>query len=94
MIKFLYYYLLNINHLINEKYFRGGGIRNLIKSAFMKLVVPLPPMEIQNEIVRILDRFDTYCHDLTCGLPGEIKARHQQYIYYRDLLLNFKKKED
>ncbi|MEG1314627.1 MAG: restriction endonuclease subunit S, partial [Anaerovoracaceae bacterium] len=37
-----------------------------------------------------LDRFDTLCNDISSGLPAEIKARQQQYEYYRDKLLTFK----
>ena len=45
----------------------------------------------QQRIVDILDRFDTLCNDIEIRLPAEIKARKQQYEYYRDNLLNFKK---
>ena len=51
--------------------------------------VPLPPLEEQQRIVDILDRFDTLCNDLTAGLPAEIEARQKQYEYYRDKLLTF-----
>ncbi|MDE6087413.1 MAG: restriction endonuclease subunit S [Oscillospiraceae bacterium] len=41
-------------------------------------------------MVKILDRFDRLCNDLTCGLPAEINARQKQYEYYRDKLFTFK----
>lgn len=47
-------------------------------------------MEKQNQIVAILDRFDTLCNDISDGLPAEIEARQKQYEYYRDKLLSFK----
>ena len=50
----------------------------------------LPSIEKQNEIVSILDRFDTLCNDIAEGLPAEIEARRKQYEYYREKLLNFK----
>lgn len=53
------------------------------------VVIPLPPIEEQNRIVSILDRFDSLCNDLTEGLPAEIEARKKQYEYYRDRLLTF-----
>ena len=62
-------------------------------SMIKKTLIPLPPLSIQKEIVRILDRFDTYSNDLTKGLPLEIAMRQKQYAYYRDLLLTFKQKE-
>ena len=54
------------------------------------IIIPVPPLPIQEEIVRILDRFDALCNDLTSGLPAEIEARKKQYEYYRDKLLTFK----
>ena len=53
------------------------------------LHIPVPPLEEQQRIVSILDRFDTLCNDLTGGLPAEIEARQKQYEYYRDKLLTF-----
>ena len=52
--------------------------------------IPVPPLEIQNETVSILDKFDALVNDLSIGLPAEIKARRKQYEYYRDRLLTFK----
>ncbi|MEG0692961.1 MAG: restriction endonuclease subunit S, partial [Oscillospiraceae bacterium] len=52
--------------------------------------IPIPPLPEQQRIVAILDRFDTLCNDISSGLPAEIKARQQQYEYYRDKLLTFK----
>ena len=56
--------------------------------------VPVPPLEEQQHIVNILDRFDKLCNDISEGLPAEIEARQKQYEYYRDKLLTFKRKED
>ena len=57
-----------------------------------KIVIPIPPLEEQQRIVSILDRFDRITNDLTAGLPAEIEKRRQQYEYYRDKLLTFKRK--
>ena len=54
--------------------------------------IPVPPIEEQERIVKILDRFDKLCNDISEGLPAEISARQKQYEYYRDKLLNFKEK--
>ena len=48
-----------------------------------RYVVPVPPIEIQDEIVRILDSF--------AELEAELEARKAQYAYYRDTLLNFER---
>lgn len=91
--KFFYYFITSDrikNRLVTKKntssqgYIKAGNIENL--------KIPLPPIEEQNRIVSILDRFDTLCNDLTSGLPAEIESRRKQYEYYRDKLLNFEEK--
>ncbi len=56
-------------------------------------LVPVPPIEVQEEIVSILDRFDALVNDLKSGLPAEIALRRKQYEYYRDKLLSFEPSE-
>ncbi len=58
-----------------------------------KIVLPFPSLTEQQRIVSILDRFDTLTNDLTSGLPAEMEKRRQQYEFYRDKLLTFKRKE-
>lgn len=55
-----------------------------------KIVLPVPPIDEQERIVAILDKFDSLLNDLSSGLPAEIKARRQQYEHYRDRLLTFR----
>ena len=55
-----------------------------------RMSFPIPPIELQEKIVAILDRFETLVNDLTQGLPAEIAAVKEQYEYYRDKLLTFK----
>ena len=89
---FLYYYLKNLqNKLIGEQ--QKGSIPAISKKQMEEFPVPIPPLEDQERIVAILDRFDALCNDLTSGLPAEIEARKKQYEYYRDKLLTFKEKE-
>ena len=54
-----------------------------------KAKIPIPPMEEQERIVGILDKFDALVNDILVGLPAEIAARRKQYEYYREKLLNF-----
>ena len=67
---------------------------NISKKRFGEVTIPIPPMEEQQRIVAILDKFETLVNDISEGLPAEIAARRQQYEYYRDKLLTFKQKED
>ena len=67
---------------------------NVSKKRFGEIVIPIPPMEEQHRIVAILDKFETLVNDISEGLPAEIAARRQQYEYYRDKLLTFKRKEN
>ncbi|MFW2582994.1 restriction endonuclease subunit S [Corynebacterium amycolatum] len=59
-------------------------------NAIKRVTIPVPPLEEQQRIVNILDKFDALVNDLTSGLPAEIEARRKQYEYYRDQLLTFK----
>ena len=58
-----------------------------------KLEIRIPPLSDQKEIGRVLDSMDSLVNDLERGLPAELKARRQQYAYYRDRLLSFKEVE-
>ena len=86
--KYVYFCLLK-EHL--ERYNTAGGVPSLTQSVLNDVTIPIPPLEVQRQIVQILDRFDALCNDLTQGLPAEIEARRKQYEYYRDQLLNFKR---
>lgn len=62
------------------------------KSDIGKVKLLIPSLEEQHRIVSILDRFESLTTSLQSGLPAEISARRQQYEYYRDKLLTFKRK--
>lgn len=73
---------------------RKEGARGDLNATRIKTVeIPVPPLEIQDRIVSVLDRFDALTTSLTDGLPAEIEARRKQYEYYRDKLLDFPRKE-
>ena len=65
-------------------------INNLNSALIKNFQIPLPPLPIQQEIVRILDTFT----NLTAELTAELTARRKQYEYYRDELLRFKNRKD
>ncbi len=83
-IRFIFFYMQTIPYNIS-----GEHTRQWI-SRYSQLEVPIPPLEIQQEIVKILDQFSALTTDLLAGIPAEIKARKKQYEYYREKLLTFK----
>ena len=82
--KFLYYVLLKEQL---EKLNTAGGVPSLTQTVLNKILIPVPPPEVQEEIVKILDHFT----DLAAELQVELQARKEQYEYYRNKLLTFAK---
>lgn len=68
----------------------GGTIARLYNDNILKALIPVPTIEDQIKIIKVLDNFDKICNSLMDGLPAEIEARQKQYEYYRDKLLTFK----
>ena len=68
----------------------GGTIARLYNDNILKTKIPVPSLEEQERIVKILDEFEKICNDISEELPAEIEARQKQYEYYRDKLLTFK----
>jgi len=89
--KFLYYSLLSHYDLIQQKV-RRASVPRISRADIENIVVSIPQLEKQKEIVEILDKFDTIINDISKGLPAEIETRQKQYEYYREKLLNFKRK--
>ena len=70
----------------------GTKVIDVAPKNLAKIEFPLPPLEEQQRIVDILDRFDALTSSLSEGLPAELAARRSQYEYYRDRLLTFPRK--
>lgn len=83
-----FYYLLQTKHL--EELNTAGGVPSLTQSVLNKISLSIPNLKEQNQIVSILDNFESICNNLQSGLPAEIEARQKQYEFYRDKLLTFK----
>ncbi|UOS71133.1 restriction endonuclease subunit S [Helicobacter pylori] len=83
-IRFIFFYMQTIPYNIS-----GEHTRQWI-SRYSQITIPIPPLEIQQEIVKILDQFLALTTDLLAGIPAEIEARKKQYEYYREKLLAFK----
>ena len=79
---------------LEKEFARGSTLKTITKEEFSKFQIPIPPIEEQNRIVSLLDKFDKLTHSIKEGLPREIELRQKQYEYYRDLLLSFPKSEE
>lgn len=83
------YYILDNNKILIKSKVRKASIPRLSKKDIEQLIIPVPPIEVQQEIVNILDRFANYAAELQEKLQAELQARKEQYEYYRNLLLTF-----
>lgn len=90
--KWIYFMISSINFFnfvnINQK---GAGYPSIPDKEVFNFVIPIPPLSEQQRIVSILEKFESLVNDLTAGLPAEISAVQEQYEYYRNKLLTFKR---
>lgn len=86
IIRFLYYWL---SLKAKDYVYQGMGNPKLMSNQMETIPIPIPPLPIQQEIVRILDTFTELQKELTANLQTELDVRKKQYAYYRDCLLNF-----
>jgi len=88
--KYIAYYFQTENFQVQkEKKVTGTKIIRIHADDMECFEIILPPIEIQNEIVDILDSFETLVNNIRQGLPREIELRQKQYEYYREKLLTF-----
>ncbi|EDZ1273687.1 restriction endonuclease subunit S [Cronobacter sakazakii] len=78
---------------LEKEFARGSTLKTITKEEFSKFQIPIPPLEVQNRIVALLDKFDRLTHSIEEGLPRELELRQKQYEYYRELLFSFPKPE-
>ena len=86
--KFLYYFLLTQKTKIISQV-RKASVPRLGRNSVENILIPIPPLDVQAEIVRILDAFTAVTAELTQELAREKILREKQYQYYRDKLLSF-----
>ena len=87
--KYLYYCLTNMQEAIYSTQ-KGGGVPHVHISDIDNFEIPVPPVDVQSKIVEILDCFSS----LEAELEAELEKRKRQYVYYRDMLLNFSDRKD
>ena len=82
--RFVYHFVkMNQKYLMDFQH--GAGIPALKSDKLSKLLIPIPPLEIQEKIMQILDKMTEYVTELT----SELTSRKKQYSFYRDKLLSF-----
>ncbi|MGN8540646.1 restriction endonuclease subunit S, partial [Helicobacter pylori] len=84
--RYLYYVLTNMQNYLYSISNRSAIPYSISSNNIMQITIPIPPLEIQQEIVKILDAFT----ELNTELNTELKARKKQYEYYQNMLLDFK----
>ena len=82
--KFIYYFLLTQKSKIVSQV-RRASVPRLGRNSVENIAIPIPPLDVQAEIVRILDAFTA----VTAELTAELNMREKQYQYYRNKLLSF-----
>ena len=89
--KFVYYYMTSAfkRYIISKSV--GATATSIRKPMIEGFPIPIPALSEQARIVEILDKFDALTNSITEGLPLEIKLRKQQYEYYREQLLDFRR---
>lgn len=75
-------YCIEVKFEVEKQFARGSTLKTITKEEFTKFSIPVPPLEVQCEIVRILDNFTL----LSAELSAELKARQKQFSYYREKL--------
>lgn len=90
LYKYVYYWLYKEYYKL--KALGEGSQSNISGKKIKSYAIPIPPLSEQKRIISILDKFESLVNDLSEGLPAEIAAVQEQYEYYRNKLLTFKRK--
>lgn len=90
LYKYVYYWLYKEYYKL--KALGEGSQSNISGKKIKSYAIPIPPLSEQQRIVSILDKFESLVNDLSEGLPAEIAVVQEQYEYYRNKLLTFKRK--
>ena len=76
-----------------KKLVKGTKVIEMSPDNLAKIRIPVPPMAVQEEVVRVLDSFAELEAEMEAELEAELEARRRQYAYYRDQLLDFTERE-
>lgn len=87
--KYIFYYMFSKFKRYIMLNIVGSTSLSIRKPMLQNFMIPIPPLSVQKEIVRILDAFTAHTAELT----AELTERQKQYNYYRDKLLTFSDNE-
>jgi type I restriction enzyme, S subunit len=91
---FIAYYLQTpAFHGDKNRHVARAKMKRLSLEGLKQIRIPVPPLEVQREIVSVLERFQALESQLEAELKRELVARRQQYAHYRNALLNFSERE-
>jgi len=92
-IKYFYYYFhIKIFQKQLEKITSNTGQTKFNKTDLKKILVPVPPLEVQKRIVEVLDNFEKICKELNIELSSEIEVKQKEYEFVKNYLLTFEEK--
>lgn len=89
-IRYLFHFLVEHQTWIHDLK-KGVGVPHVYPKDLAKLIIPIPPIEVQYEIVQILDTFTALTTDLKTNLKAEFADRKKQYYYYYNELYSFER---
>lgn len=88
-VKYLFYVLKNSLKSFLQKYIKKSAMQYILIDSVKKFKFFIPPISVQNEIVKLLDKFTESKDNIISNLQKELKNHNNQYKYYRDKLLTF-----
>lgn len=85
----VYYFHSQMFFAQKRKLAHGTKVIEVTPDTLSNIVLPVPPIQVQNEIAKTLDYFTGLTAEITAQLTAELTARQKQYEFYRDKLLTF-----
>lgn len=89
--RYLYHFLLEKQEYLYSISNKTAVPYSISREKILRIKILIPPIEVQEHVVSILDKFDDLVQNTLMGIPKEIELRQKQYEYYREKLLSFKR---
>ena len=89
--RYLYHFLLKKQEYLYSISNKTAVPYSISREKILRIKILIPPIEVQEHVVSVLDKFDDLVQNTLMGIPKEIELRQKQYKYYREKLLSFKR---